>query len=43
MAFDLYIIGGMAILGIVDANLERYTGRGLIARVQDWIEGTKND
>jgi len=36
---DFYIILTIAILGILDAELDRHTGRGLIARVQDWIEG----
>ena len=28
----------IALVGIVDCQLERRTGRGLIARVQDWCK-----
>lgn len=35
------ILLAAAILGIVDSELDRRTGRGLIARVQDFIERRK--
>ena len=35
---DFYIILTIAILGIVDAELDRRTGRGIIARVSDWLD-----
>ena len=38
---DTIIIFAIAILGIVDAELDRRTGRGLIARMQDLIERRK--
>jgi len=41
MQWDMLIILSIAILGVVDANLDRYTGRGLIARVDDWIRGER--
>ena len=28
----------IAILGVVDAELDRRTGRGFIARVEDWCK-----
>ena len=36
---DIWLMISLAIVGIVDINLERYTGRGLIARVEDWVRG----
>ena len=38
---DTLIILAIAIIGIVDANLERHTGRGLIARADDWLRGER--
>ena len=38
---DTIIIFAIAILGIVDAELDRRTGRGLIARADDWLRGER--
>ena len=38
MTNDLWLLIALAIVAIIDVQLERYSGRGLIARVQDFIE-----
>lgn len=38
MNYDIWILLTLAIVGVIDVNLERYTGRGIIARTQDWLE-----
>ena len=42
MTADLYLLLALAVVGVVDCELERRTGRGIIARVQDWVE-SKHD
>ena len=34
---DTYIIGTIALLGLVDSALERFTGAGIIDRIERWI------
>ena len=38
---DFYIILFIAIAGVLDAWLDRWTGRGLIARMEDFIDRRK--
>ena len=38
MATDALIILSLCILGLLDCWLERFTGRGLIARAQDLVD-----
>lgn len=35
---DYWLLFTLAVVGIIDAQLERRTGRGIIARVQDFID-----
>lgn len=38
---DFWLILAIAIAGIADAELDRRTGRGLIARADDWLRGER--
>lgn len=34
---DLYLLAALSVVGLVDVWLDRETGRGLIARAEDWV------
>ena len=38
---DTILIATIAILGIADSWIDRITGRGILARLEDWIAGTE--
>lgn len=37
METDAILMLSLALLGVADAELDRHTGRGLVARAQDWV------